>query len=462
MSIRRVKLTIALQTHNRCRDGYLQQMLESILGQSYSDFELLIMDNHSTDSTADLIRKYDDDRLTYVRQPSGGSATSNITRAVWFARGKYVIPTHDDDIMEPEMIGEQMAFLSKHPDIICAASNVSLINEAGKEIQSALYEMNDNLVFEPGEYLPIYLKKKLWLPTPTMMFLRKAYLGCFPNLVRMVNPAYFPSGDIWSCILFNLRGPIALLAEPLLRYRQHSDQESRNVDQSEPLIHLVRLLIRYRRHHPLLKDHWPSIFGAYARFKTQDLLFKEGKNPESRSFLSGLRKITGHWKQNVPETDRAVDEVLPLEILLQELGQGWTIPGKYFLNLQSNQTESGAQAGYRGWLLKNRSGISLFTGKTEMKRIAVFGSMLTAFLIVLHAGNRGITVDCCFDSSPRRIGKSVWNVPVVRLTELRDREHLLDAVILSSERDHETALKEILREHCSDGLPIVSWKELVQ
>lgn len=87
------KLTIALQTYNRGRSGYLRESLEAILAQSYGDFELLVLDNHSTDETPDLVLGYKDPRLTYIRQPPGGTSATNYNRALWMSRGIYVLPT---------------------------------------------------------------------------------------------------------------------------------------------------------------------------------------------------------------------------------------------------------------------------------------------------------------------------------------------------------------------------------
>ncbi|MCK5346298.1 MAG: glycosyltransferase family 2 protein, partial [Candidatus Heimdallarchaeota archaeon] len=75
-------LSIALLTYNRCTNGYLKQALNAILNQTYSDFELLVIDNYSTDKTADLVLSYNDPRLIYVRQPPGGNATTSYNHAL--------------------------------------------------------------------------------------------------------------------------------------------------------------------------------------------------------------------------------------------------------------------------------------------------------------------------------------------------------------------------------------------
>ena len=453
----RVKLTIALQTYNRAGNGYLQLMLESILNQSFEDFELLVMDNHSTDSTAELITKCDDPRLTYVRQPPGGSATTNVNRAVWMSRGEYILATHDDDLMTPEMVQTQMRFLRNHPETICVASNVALINESGTIIQDRLYNLEKDRIFSKGEYIACYLKEKLWFHTPTLIFRRDAYLATQPNNVRAVNPAYFPSGDIWSLFMFNLRGPVALLAEPLLKYRQHSGQESRNVHQSGPMLQLMETLIRNKKHYPLIKSLQPAIYATWSKYKAQDILFKFGKSLNIKNLQKRINRINKKWRVDVRETDRCVAEILPFEIL-RLLLQQHTVG----CNLSQVQVANRSAKAYLKWTYLLYQNKTMFSTVNNLKSIAVFGSMLTTFLIVLDATKSGLKVHGIYDSSKARIGDSVLEVPVKSITRLRQELHNYDAIVLSSEREHEAAIRKILYDQLgANQISILSWKDIL-
>jgi hypothetical protein len=86
--------------------------------------------------------------------------------------GQYFLATHDDDVMEPTMVARTVDFLAHHPDMACLATNVSLINSPGALIQSRLYELDHDRIFEKGAYVGAYLEEKLWFPTPTCMFHR--------------------------------------------------------------------------------------------------------------------------------------------------------------------------------------------------------------------------------------------------------------------------------------------------
>jgi len=452
------KITIALLTYNRCENGYLRESLEAILEQSYTDFELMIVDNHSTDNTAELVMSYDDPRLTYIRQPSGGNATTNYIRSSLMARGEYIIMAHDDDIMEPTMISRQVEFIEKNPDLLVVSNNVSLIDDSGNLIQGKLYDLKEDLVFGTAEYIKRYFEEKLWLPAPTLLFKRESYVKVVSKWLGTRDPKYLASGDLWVLFTLNLQGKIGLLADPLLRYRQHGGQESRNVDQGSPMIEAIQLLLKNHGRKKSLKPHLPAIHAFFARFRTQEIFFKSNTRKQIQGKLAVLRK---RWEKVVSPENRALDTVIPFEISLFLMGLEFTVSIEALQKLELRPTKGGGQRGFRVWLKVLHQGKNLFATKSALKKIAIFGSMLNAYLIAESAVIAGIEVLCCFDSSPARIGKYLIQTPIFSIGELASRAEELDAVILSSEHDQEDALEKILHEHLKGyNLPIYSWKEL--
>ncbi len=455
-----IKLTVGLLTYNRGSSGYLREALDAILAQTYKDFELLVMDNHSTDETSEIVLGYKDPRLIYVRQPPDGNGTTNYISALWMSRGKHILITHDDDIMEPDMLEKQMAFIAEHPDLLCVSTNVSLMDHFGNSIQSRLYEIDYDMIFRDAKYIPTYLEEKLWMPTPTLLFNRAAHIAAIPKMVRKQKAKYISSGDIWLLFLLSLKGPIGMLAEPLLRYRQHPGQESRNVDQSAPLMGVAQSLLTSRGRNPRLRPHLPAIHAASARYKTQNMLFRNAKKSNQSKVIKNLVKIKEKWEKSMSPEQRAIDMILPFEIFLCILDLGETVPRSAFQKLRESPAKSGAQKGYRDWLHAIHQETNLFAGKPQFQKIAILGSMLTAFLLVQEARRNGIEVVACLDTSPARIGENVLGVPVVPHEALKEMSSL-DAVILSNERDHEHAVKKMLAFNMPDPkLPVLSWKEM--
>lgn len=456
----RRQISISLQTYNRGQSGFLRLALEGILGQTHGDFELLVIDNHSTDDTPDIVLACKDPPLTYLRLPPGGTPADSIRAAFRASQGEYLLTTHDDDIMEPDMLARQMACITAHPELLCLAANVSLIDQSSNTIQSRLYEMESDRLFIPGDYIETYFREKLWFPTPTLLFRRDAVASGRHSFARKPGrPDYFPSGDIAGLFRLNAKGCVGILAAPLLRYRQHPEQESRNVHQSNPLVilaqHAERLVAAHRKNERL-RALLPMTRAFSVRYQAQDALFTLAGETLRRK----LKALKQGWEKRISPDSRAVDAVLPFEILLLEMQLGNSIPLPAFRQLAAQPASSGSQSGYRRWLQLLHEGKPLFSGTPDLKRIVIFGSMLTAHLLVLAARKRGIAVLCCVDSSKSRIGNKVLDIPIAPLEALEKISHL-DAVILSSERDHEDGLKNMLhpwRER--SGFRILSWKDL--
>jgi glycosyltransferase involved in cell wall biosynthesis len=117
-------------------EQFLEQSLDSILGQTYTDFELIISDNASTDRTESICRRYAerDARIRYHRQPQNRGVTWNFRQVALLACGGYFLWTAHDDRFAPEYIERCVAFLQKSPSTVLCYSKAIEIDEAGKQL----------------------------------------------------------------------------------------------------------------------------------------------------------------------------------------------------------------------------------------------------------------------------------------------------------------------------------------
>jgi glycosyltransferase involved in cell wall biosynthesis len=110
---------------------YLSQSIESILSQSYSNFEFIIVDDGSTDNSWSIIKKYArlDKRIRLIRNKInlGVSASSNI--AISQVRGKFLARMDSDDISTPDRLKKELIFLRRHPSIVVVGSQCFLLDE---------------------------------------------------------------------------------------------------------------------------------------------------------------------------------------------------------------------------------------------------------------------------------------------------------------------------------------------
>jgi len=117
----------------------MRRAIDSILAQTYTDIELLISDNCSTDETADICREYarTDPRVVYTRTDRNLGAAGNYTRLARLARGEYFKWISHDDWMAPAFVEACLSVAEGRPDIITVAPVVEIVDGNGVVVQSA-------------------------------------------------------------------------------------------------------------------------------------------------------------------------------------------------------------------------------------------------------------------------------------------------------------------------------------
>ena len=120
-----------------CYNGgrYLADTIESVLGQTYAQWEMIIVDDGSTDDTPRIAEGYAarDGRIRLIRQENGGTARAR-NAAMRQARGRYIALLDADDLWEPDFLEKQLGFMDE-TKAICVCSAYRHIDEAGREIQ---------------------------------------------------------------------------------------------------------------------------------------------------------------------------------------------------------------------------------------------------------------------------------------------------------------------------------------
>ncbi|CAL1241801.1 glycosyltransferase family 2 protein [Candidatus Methylocalor cossyra] len=98
-------------------EKYLRPAIESILGQTFTDFEFLIIDDGSTDSSVEICSSYRDPRIRLLSNGHNLGLIATLNRGLELARGEYIARMDCDDISLPERLERQLAFLNRHPDV---------------------------------------------------------------------------------------------------------------------------------------------------------------------------------------------------------------------------------------------------------------------------------------------------------------------------------------------------------
>ncbi len=128
------KVSILCSVYNG--DPFLEECLESVLRQSFQDFELIIVDDMSVDATEKILDQYArrDHRIRVLRNQTRRGLTRNLNRALHEAKGEYLARLDADDLMAPERLAQQVAYLDAHPQCSLLGSAAGLIDEKGTSI----------------------------------------------------------------------------------------------------------------------------------------------------------------------------------------------------------------------------------------------------------------------------------------------------------------------------------------
>jgi glycosyltransferase involved in cell wall biosynthesis len=115
-------------------EKYLREAVDSILNQTFEDFEFIIVDDASTDETWKILNNYSDRRIRLLRNSRNLRQTLSANRGISVARGQYIARQDADDISLPDRFSEQVLFFKKHPEIGFVGTNYCLIDYNGRKL----------------------------------------------------------------------------------------------------------------------------------------------------------------------------------------------------------------------------------------------------------------------------------------------------------------------------------------
>lgn len=127
--------------------NYLHSAIESILQQSYSDFELIIINDGSTDESESVIKRFTDPRIHHYSQTNQG-LTATLNRLISLSRGQYLARMDQDDISVPNRLATQVSYLNEHPEVALVGSWVEVIGPTNEHLGINRYPISDPAIKE--------------------------------------------------------------------------------------------------------------------------------------------------------------------------------------------------------------------------------------------------------------------------------------------------------------------------
>jgi glycosyltransferase involved in cell wall biosynthesis len=214
------KLKIFVLTYNRV--NYLKECLESILNQTFRDFQVVILDNASEQDVESVVTSFHDERLKLMVNSSNVGLVGNFIKAFDLVESDfdYFMIFHDDDCMPSNMIASQLRVFSEHPNVGFVSTGVNLVYQ-----DSAMFDLPDDefhyeIFNSPYELLSAFFSSRQF-GFGSIMYRTE--------IAKMIRPDIDRFASIFDrpyMLSLSEMGPSAFLAHPSLNARQHQQQDS--------------------------------------------------------------------------------------------------------------------------------------------------------------------------------------------------------------------------------------------
>jgi glycosyltransferase involved in cell wall biosynthesis len=215
-------VSVLVPTYNNAH--FLDETIQSVLNQTFGDFELIIVDNQSTDNTDAVVAPYlQDPRVKYYKNDTNIGMVGNWNQCLAYAQGTYIKFLCSDDKFHPQLLEKFVAVMEAHPQVAIVSSYREYFGQ-----QRFKPELPPFSGLRAGkEVIYLSLEKWNWIGEPTTVMFRRSGLrvGNFKTDYR-----YFPDWDMWLRLLTT--GDCYMIPETLSYFRLHANQETALVMQN--------------------------------------------------------------------------------------------------------------------------------------------------------------------------------------------------------------------------------------
>lgn len=271
-------VSVIIPSYNH--EPYIEECLESVLHQTFQDFEIVITDDGSTDGTVEKIMRFTDPRIKIFRHTKNQGACIAANNCLNNAQGQYIAMLSSDDVWMPEKLQIQVDFLRAHPEIHAVFSKIHWIDEESKPINDPDFFYKDVFNVENRsrfEWLYHFFYGGNCLCHPSSLIRREVY-----DEVGQFNPcmANLPDFDLW--VRLCLHYEIFVLDQKLINFRHFRNEENASGDN---ITNGTRVWYEARK----ILDHYFSITrpeefvkifpesATYGEFSAEDIPFILGK-----------------------------------------------------------------------------------------------------------------------------------------------------------------------------------------
>jgi glycosyltransferase involved in cell wall biosynthesis len=340
--------------------------VESILSQSFTDLEVIVMDDCSPDDTASVIAQFSDRRLVYVRNEVNLRHLRNYNKGIGMAQGQYIgLISADDTLRDSQMVERLVGVLEAHPQVGYAFCPAVRFTNAGEIGVVGSHGTRDE-IFDGREFLRRWLVRGNSVPAAAGLVRRTCYeqIGAFPLDMPFAGDWY-----LWS--IFALHFDVGYLAKPMVGYRAHDANMTLDFKSRPPALVADILRVRWRMKSEAETAGIPSIARLYLQSIAEEYAYR----------LTQENTSTGSYRLTVDDFEGSLVEHGA------SAGEAAYLRAVAYAELGDAEFEQGRSAQARSWYRKalQQDGGSVQTRvKSALTRLGPAGRLIRHAIVALR------------------------------------------------------------------------------
>ncbi len=231
------KPTISVVMPGYNAERFLKEAIDSVLAQTFTNFELIFINDGSTDSTESIVKSINDPRIVYLDNGENKGLAYSFNVGIKIARGEFIARMDADDICVKNRFAKQVAFLNSHPKVGVVGSSIIVIDENNRAIKTLKRDRDHiNIKWSSLFSTPMY--------HPTVM----ARTEILKNNLYDESLSNSEDYELWSRLLFTTDTHFANMDEPLLRYRIFPNSFTRTLNLDKRAISAHNTITNIKRY----------------------------------------------------------------------------------------------------------------------------------------------------------------------------------------------------------------------
>lgn len=260
-----MKISVVMPVYNGEKN--LKEAMDSIINQTFSDFEFIIINDCSTDKTEEIIQSYRDDRIVYVKNEKNMGVAATLNRGLDMAKGEYIARMDADDISILDRFEQQVSYMESHGNVLMCGSNTTFIGaQAGRTyVPVSNDEITATILFSSPFTHPTVMIKRDYLNRKHLRY-EKEFEG-------------MEDYRLWSKIIMSKDGELYNFKNALLKYRLHPSQVTQREISAEKKEAMAKLKT----------DIFASLgFGKITQFSAFAAYITNKRTPNNYAFMDAL------------------------------------------------------------------------------------------------------------------------------------------------------------------------------